>query len=71
MRVAFPDLHPAMAEKELLRGNEQAIAFESSTWNKEVCYSSFVLKRDKAVSFCGAGPLSADNDSCTAGMLTV
>ena len=71
VRIALSNLYPSMTEKKSFSGDKKAITVENDARNKQVCYSCFVLKRDKAVSFCSAGPLSADNKPRTAGMLSV
>ncbi|HBM79172.1 MAG TPA: hypothetical protein DD438_13775 [Verrucomicrobiales bacterium] len=60
-----------MAEEDFFRGNNKAMMQKSRTWDKEVGCSCLVFKREKAVSFCGARSLSADNKSHAASRLAM
>ena len=60
-----------MTEEKFFGGNNKTVIQESRTGNKEVGCSCLVFKRDKAVPFCRARPLAADDKSCTDGMLAM
>lgn len=71
MGIAFACLHSSMAEKELLGGEDKAVAVEGVTGDEEVGNAGFVLKGEKAVPPGRAGSLPADDESGASDVLAM